>query len=98
MPLLFQAEVKALKGAVDKAQEGRNRAKQEVIKVNKEKDDAVQKADTKVEVCVLPSFALHLFQFTIFLFFSCFLNFHHPVICFNGNCKATKRTVMCKQK
>ncbi|XP_037784025.1 golgin subfamily A member 6-like protein 22 [Penaeus monodon] len=43
------AEVRAFEEAVDEAQEEMNRAKQEVIKVNKEKDDAVQKADTKVK-------------------------------------------------
>ncbi|XP_063610718.1 golgin subfamily A member 6-like protein 22, partial [Penaeus indicus] len=43
------AEVQALEEAVDGAQEEMNRAKQEVIKVNKEKDDVVQKTDVKVK-------------------------------------------------
>ncbi|XP_047470944.1 golgin subfamily A member 6-like protein 22 [Penaeus chinensis] len=43
------AEVQALEEAVDEAQEEMDRAKQEVIKVNKEKNDVVQKADTKVK-------------------------------------------------
>lgn len=52
--LLFQAEVHALKESVDEAKKNLKRVKQEMIKVNKEKEDIMQEADTKVKVC-LPS-------------------------------------------
>ncbi|XP_047470859.1 uncharacterized protein LOC125026448 [Penaeus chinensis] len=43
------AEVQALKESVDEAKKNLKRVKQEMIKVNKEKEDVMQEADTKVK-------------------------------------------------